>query len=149
MGTALAARGALHLSSHPTLFRQLGSVPIPSCLGPTTHKEHPLTIQGDFGLACNFQKCQMAPIHCDDEQIALAASLFPCHIVQFLIKYLGIPLLVTMLPRLALHPLLDRVADKLPVWKGRLMHRSGRLALIKSTLTTVLIYTLISMGLLA
>jgi hypothetical protein len=66
---------------------------------------------------------------------------------EFPVKYLGIPLSVTRLPQSALHPLIDKVADRLPVWKGRLMHRSGRLALIKSTLMAIPIYTSISVGL--
>jgi hypothetical protein len=63
--------------------------------------------------------------------------------VDFPIKYLGIPLSVTKLPKEAL---VDRVADRLLMWKGWLMHRSGCLALIKSTLTSIPIYTLISIG---
>jgi hypothetical protein len=54
---------------------------------------------------------------------------------------------VTKLPKSALQLLLDKVADKLPIWKGRLMHRSGRLALIKTTMTVVPVYTSISIGL--
>jgi hypothetical protein len=89
----------------------------------------------------------MVPIRCEDDQCALAMSVFPCQAVQFLVKYLGIPLSVTRLPRSALVPLVDRMADKLPVWKGRLMHRSGRLVLIKSTLTVIPIRTSISANL--
>jgi hypothetical protein len=44
----------------------------------------------------------------------------------------------------ALLPLVDKMADRLPTWKGRLMHRSGHLPLIKSTLATIPIYTTIS-----
>jgi hypothetical protein len=77
----------------------------------------------------------------------LAAALFPCQTIQFLIKYLGIPLSVTKLPRSALHPLLDRVVEKLLVWKGRLMHHSGQLALVKFALMAIPIYTSIRVGL--
>jgi hypothetical protein len=38
--------------------------------------------EGASGLACNVQKCQMTPIHCDTEQCALATSLFPCQAVN-------------------------------------------------------------------
>ncbi|GJN39537.1 hypothetical protein PR202_gb28662 [Eleusine coracana subsp. coracana] len=40
-------------------------------------------------------------------------------------------------------PLIDRIADNLPTWKGRLLNRSGRLALTKSTLSVILVYTTI------
>jgi hypothetical protein len=65
------------------------------------------------------------------------------------VKYLGIPLAVSKLPRSTLQPLVDKVVDKLPIWEGNLMNRNGRLELIKSTLSFIPIYTSISMGLLA
>jgi hypothetical protein len=99
------------------------------------------------GLACNVSKSQMVPIRCNEEQIIMSVQAFPCQLTSFPIKYLGIPLSVSKLPRTSLQPLLDRVADKLPAWRGRLMHRSGRLTLIKITLSAVPIYTSISLGL--
>jgi hypothetical protein len=77
----------------------------------------------------------------------MVTSIFPGQLVEFPIKYLGIPLAVTKLPRSALQPLLDRIADHLPVWKGRLLHHTGRLTLIRTTLTAVPVYTSISLGL--
>jgi hypothetical protein len=68
-------------------------------------------------------------------------------LVEFPIKYLGVPLSLTKLPKLALQPLLDRAADRLPIWKGRLLHRCGRLTLIKSTLSAIPIYTMINVAL--
>jgi hypothetical protein len=88
----------------------------------------------------------MALIRCDVNQVQLAAS-FPCQVVDFPIKYMGLPLLVTKLPRTALQPLADEVADQLPTWKGKLMHRSGRLVLIKTTLSSMSVYTSISIEL--
>jgi hypothetical protein len=99
-------------------------------------------------LACNVSKSQMVPIWCNEEQISMSVQAFPCHLTRFLIKYLGIPLSMSKLPRTSLQPLLNRVADKLPAWRGRLMHHSGRLTLIKTTLSAVSIYTSISLGLL-
>jgi hypothetical protein len=43
--------------------------------------------------------------------------------------------------------LIDKVADRLPPWKGRLMNRSGRLELIKSMLLAMAIHVSIYMGL--
>jgi hypothetical protein len=51
------------------------------------------------------------------------------------------------IPKSALQPMVDRVTDKLPAWKGQLMHHSDRLALIKSTLAAMPIYISISIGL--
>lgn len=66
---------------------------------------------------------------------------------DFPIKYLGVPLSVKKLPKASLQPLVDKVADRLPVWKGRLMNRSGRLALIKSTLSAILVHIPINLKL--
>jgi hypothetical protein len=57
------------------------------------------------------------------------------------------PLAVSKPPRLALQQLVEKVADKLLIWKGRLLHWSGRLTLIKTTLSAIPIYTLISIAL--
>jgi hypothetical protein len=103
--------------------------------------------EGASELGCNMSKCQLAPIRCDADQLQLATNLFPCQVVQFPVKYLGLPLSVSKLPKSALQPLVDKVAYYLSSWKGRLLHRSGRLAQNKSTLTAVPIYTSISLGL--
>jgi hypothetical protein len=88
-------------------------------------------------LGCNVSKCQMVHIRCNPEQIELAHELFPCPVKDFPIVYLGIPLSTVKLPKAAFQLIVGRMADKLPAWKGRLMHRSGRLTLIKITLTAM------------
>jgi hypothetical protein len=70
------------------------------------------------GLGCNLAKCQMAPIRCSTDQMATASNFFPCQMVEFPVKYLGILLSITKLLRSALQPLLDRVTNKLPIWQG-------------------------------
>jgi hypothetical protein len=90
---------------------------------------------------------QVAIIPCTSVQVQLATSLFPCQQVDFLVKYLGMPLVPTKLPKVAPQPLLDQVADHLPVWKGHLMRRSGQLILIRTTLFAVPMHTLICLGL--
>jgi hypothetical protein len=97
------------------------------------------------GLRCNFNKCQIAPIQCDEAQIGLAIEFLPCAVVDFPIRYLGILLSTTKLPRSAWYSLIEKVADRLPVWKGNLMSKFGRLTLIKTTLSAVPIRTAISL----
>jgi hypothetical protein len=75
----------------------------------------------------------MAAIRCNDNQKQLVALIFPCQQMDFPIKYLGIPLSIGKLPRSAPQPLLDKVANKLPVWKGSMMSQSGMLVPVKST----------------
>jgi hypothetical protein len=80
--------------------------------------------------------------------VELAISLFPCQLVQYPIKYLGTPLSIAKLPKASLQPLVDKMADKLPLWKGNIMNHSGRLALIKTTLIAMTFYTTICIKLL-
>jgi hypothetical protein len=100
--------------------------------------------QGARGLGCNVAKCQFMPICCTDDQVALAQQLFPYPVTDFLIKYLGIPLCTSKLLKVAFQPLIDKMTDKLPTWRGRLMHCSGRLTLIKTTLAAISVYSAIS-----
>lgn len=90
--------------------------------------------EGASGLGCNLQKCQLVPMSCSEDDVARARAAFPCTMSEFPIKYLGVPLSVKKLPKTALKQLIEKVADRLPCWRGQLMHQSGRLALIKSTL---------------
>jgi hypothetical protein len=87
------------------------------------------------------------PIRCDQDQLAVAMSHFPCQVTYFPLKYLGIPLSIGKLPKTVLQPIVDQMADRVPTWKGGLMHRSGRLTLIKSTLAAMPVYTSIAMRL--
>jgi hypothetical protein len=96
------------------------------------------------GLGCNIAKCQVIPIQCDADQVALAQHLFPCPIMEFLIKYLGIPLSTGKLPKAAFQLLIDKMVDNLSAWRGRMMHRSSHLTLIKTTLSSIPIYSAIS-----
>lgn len=98
------------------------------------HFQH---LSGASGLACNLQKSQFIPIGCVAEDIALTTSLLPCQVVDFPVRYLASPF---QWVSSALQPLVDRVADRLPTWKGRLVNKSGRLELIKSTLTAIPIH---------
>jgi hypothetical protein len=55
--------------------------------------------------------------------------------------------LVWKIPRMSWQSLIDKVADNLSPWKQRLINRSSKLAWIKSTQTTMTIYTTIAVGL--
>jgi hypothetical protein len=87
--------------------------------------------EGASDLGCNLAKCQLMPIRCNQEERQLALESFPCQLADFLVRYLGIPLSVSKLPKSSLQLVADKVAERLPVWKGRLMNQSWRLALIK------------------
>jgi hypothetical protein len=103
--------------------------------------------EGASGLGCNMVKYQLAPIRCSEEQSALVVTLFLCQKVDFPLKYLGLPLSTSKLPKSAVLPLADQIVDKLPAWKGMMLQRSGRLTLIKTTPCVVPIYSSINISL--
>jgi len=99
------------------------------------------------GLRTNLAKSSVSPIHCSDEELALTANTLSCSIKAFPCTYLGLPLSIGKPTKEVLLPLVDRVADYLPGWKASLMHRAGRLVMVKVVLTAVPIYHLIALDL--
>jgi hypothetical protein len=79
--------------------------------------------------------------------VTAALSSFPCQRTEFPISYLGVPLSMFKLPRSSLQPIVDKMAGTLPTWKGKLLHHSGRLTVIKTTLAAIPVYTAISIEL--
>jgi hypothetical protein len=98
-------------------------------------------------LACNLGKCQFSPICCSKDQLMVVTDVFLCLVVNFPVKYLGILLALGKLPRSALEPIVEKVANALLAWKRRLMHKSKWLSLIRSTLSAMPIYMDISLHL--
>jgi hypothetical protein len=104
--------------------------------------------EGASGLGCNLAKCQLVPIRYMPEDIVTATSFLSCHVTDFPLKYLSVPLSITKkLPRHAFQSFVNKVTDHLPFWKGQMMNHSGRLALFKSTLSAVMTHLAISIGL--
>jgi hypothetical protein len=66
---------------------------------------------GASWLHTNVAKCQFMPIRCSEEQINIMQSQFPCQLVHFPCRYLGIPLSVHKLKKADLQPLVDMVVD--------------------------------------
>jgi hypothetical protein len=66
-------------------------------------------------------------------------SLLGCRLPAALF---GNPAVVSSLPKAAWQRLIEAMADRFPAWKGHLIHKSGRLALIKSTLAAVPVQTI-------
>lgn len=54
---------------------------------------------GASGLITNLRKCAITPIRCSEDDIALATSIFPCQVVHFPCRYLGLPLSVKRIPK--------------------------------------------------
>lgn len=89
------------------------------------------------GLATNYAKSHVYPIRCLDNHVSLVKDILRCQVADFPCPYLGVPLSIGRLPKAALQPLVDKIASRIPAWKGRLLNRSGHLTLAKSTLAAI------------
>jgi hypothetical protein len=52
-------------------------------------------------------------------------------------SFLGLALSIKRLTRLDIQPLIDKLANKLAAWKGKMLDKAGRLALVKSVLSAI------------
>jgi hypothetical protein len=57
-------------------------------------------------------------------------QIMPYNVVQFPLKYLGLPLSIRKLNKSDFFPLIDKIVDQLPGWKAALIHSAGRATLI-------------------
>lgn len=94
------------------------------------------------GLITNRSKCAVYPIRCEGINVAEIMKWFPCDIKEFPCTYLGVSLHTRALRRVEVQPLIDKVAARLPTWKGRFLNKSGRLTLVNSILTSIPAYYL-------
>uniref|UniRef100_A0ACD5YE76 Uncharacterized protein n=1 Tax=Avena sativa TaxID=4498 RepID=A0ACD5YE76_AVESA len=103
----------------------------------------------DFGeasdLRTNFDKCSANLIRCSAEDRDLVERELHCPITQFPLRYLGLPLSLRKPSVAQLQTLVDRVAAKLPSWKASMLNRGGRLELVKTTLSSIPIFTMMSL----
>jgi hypothetical protein len=72
------------------------------------------TFAGASGLHTNIHKCQFTLIQCSEDQVAMVQQCFPCQLVHFPCKYLGVPLSIYKLKKSYLQPLVDSMVDRLP-----------------------------------
>lgn len=67
----------------------------------------------------------------------MVRDILGCNVQHFPITYLGVPLNIRRPSRREEQALIDRVAARLPAWKGNLLTLAGRLVLVKSTLSAI------------
>lgn len=67
---------------------------------------------------------------------------FPARATSFALKYIEQPLAVSILKKIHVQSILDKITTKLAPWQWRLMTAAGRTSLTKSVLTTLPIYQL-------
>lgn len=94
------------------------------------------------GLNINRAKCAVYPIRCDDVDLREVMTDFQCQTLSFPCKYLGLPLHFKQPRRVDIQPLLDKMANRLPAWKGKFLNKAGRLKLLNSVLSSLPTYYL-------
>jgi hypothetical protein len=97
-----------------------------------------LTIFGlASGLFSNLNKSVASLLHCSKNDIARVRDILSCQIEDLPCRYLGAPLLVRRLKRSDEQPLIDKVAAKIPIWKGNMLNVAGRTALVKAAMFAI------------
>jgi len=95
------------------------------------------------GLVTNLEKSSIHPIHCENIGLDHVLEPFPGACNTFPCRYLGLQLHTRSLQKnLHVQPLIEKIGNRLARWKGRLLNRAGRLALVQSVLSSMLTYHL-------
>ena len=98
---------------------------------------------GNFSvLHINLHKSSIHPIRCEETGLDWVLSPFTGTRGTFPCKYLGLQLHVRSLQKILVQPLIERIGQRLPGWKGRWLNRAGRLTLVSSVLSAMPTYHL-------
>jgi len=73
------------------------------------------------GLKTNLAKCSITPIYGGEEVMDELVSIFGCQVQEFPIKYLGLPLSTSKIPKAQVQSVVEAAARKLPPCHGSLM----------------------------
>ena len=92
------------------------------------------------GLKINFHKSEVFCFGDAREEAAQYAELFGCGLGQFSLNCLGIPIYFRRLTLAQWKQVEKRLQKRLSSWKGKLLSLGGRLVLINSVLTNMVLY---------
>jgi hypothetical protein len=91
------------------------------------------------GMKSNYNKSDLVPTNLDEDETMQYARIFCCKIDSFPFRYLGVPLHYK-LRREDIQPIVDKVLNRIPGWKGRLLSCGARLVLLRACLASIPIY---------
>ena len=94
------------------------------------------------GLNINMDKSSIHLIRCEDIDLDQILSNFSGARGTFPCRYLGLQLHVRSLQKVHIQPLIERIGQKFPGWKGKLLNKAGRLTLVTSVLSSMPTYHL-------
>lgn len=96
---------------------------------------------GEATCLCTiFQKSEIYPIRCDDLDITAVLGDMRARQGQLPCKYLGLRLRIGRLHRTDEQALVDKVAARMPGWKGHLLNKAVTLTLVKAVLSSIPTY---------
>ncbi|XP_016173257.1 uncharacterized protein LOC107615734 [Arachis ipaensis] len=94
------------------------------------------------GLSINFDKSSLIPINCEEQWVERMCNLLDCKGDALLVKYLGISLGANLMLVKTWKPIIEKVEEKLSLWKAKVLNKAGKLVLIKSVLNSLPVYYL-------
>ncbi|XP_025678637.1 uncharacterized protein [Arachis hypogaea] len=94
------------------------------------------------GLSINFDKSSLITINCEQQWVRSMWSFLGCKEATLPVRYLGIPLGAN--PRMVKtwKPIIDKVEEKLSLWKSKVLNKAEKLVLIKAVLNNLPVYYL-------
>lgn len=94
------------------------------------------------GLKVNFHKSQLMGLNVDVGWLQNAAYVLNCKVGAVPFRYMGLPVGANPKKLSTWAPVVDTVKQRLSVWKCKNLSFGGRIVLIKSVLTALLIFYL-------
>ncbi|KAJ4810222.1 RNA-directed DNA polymerase (reverse transcriptase)-related family protein [Rhynchospora pubera] len=91
------------------------------------------------GLNLNLSKSTFVPFNLSNQQIEQIKEVLMCDCSNLPLPYLGLPLTACRPSKETYLLLLEKLENKLAGWKNKLLSRAGRLTLVSSILSTILI----------
>jgi hypothetical protein len=94
------------------------------------------------GMKVNFNKSMLIGVNIPDSWLGEAASVLGCRVGNIPFLYLGLPIGGDLTRLTFWDPMVTRLKNRLSGWKSRFLSFGGRLVLLKSVLTSLLVYAL-------
>ncbi|XP_016192633.1 uncharacterized protein LOC107633533 [Arachis ipaensis] len=94
------------------------------------------------GLSINFEKSSLIPVNCEPDWVQRMCSVLGCKAAVLPVKYLGVNLGANPWLLKTWKPVIDKVEEKLSLWKAKVLNKTDKLVLIKSILNSLPVYYL-------
>ncbi|XP_016195316.1 uncharacterized protein LOC107636310 [Arachis ipaensis] len=93
-------------------------------------------------LSINFEKSSLILVNCNEEWVGQICHLLGCQAASLPGKYLGINLGANSRLVKTWKPLIDKVEERLSLWKANVLSKGGKLVLIETVMNSLPIYYL-------